>query len=324
MKPNNFLSKNTVSISNSGAIHIAFVSDRNYLNFVFIAVTSLLDNFNPDNNLIIHLVHPGIEDSELAPLMSLRRICDFNLQLHKIDLESFEKRWGLRSPLMYRLELPELCPDVDRMIYCDCDLVFLDDIQKLFDFELGDAVIAGRGDRAGRKVEHVTGVPAGQYFNSGVLLMDLKAMREMDAVNGMAALWNSLEVKPRYCDQSLLNMYFKENSKFLPSEWNMINEVYRRLPVENMYTIDEIIYSISHPGIAHFTGSHKPWKFFKFTHHAYAPWFWHYALKAPIPMRLKIKYWLKRLFTGRYHDSRHEARPWNYKMVHLPGRKRHD
>jgi lipopolysaccharide biosynthesis glycosyltransferase len=311
-------------------VHVAFVSDTKYLNFLTIAGYSLLENFNVIDNLTIHLIHPEHEnmgDVILAPLKSLHEKRKFSLITHPVNVDSFEKEWGSRHPVFFRLIISELCPDLDKIIYCDCDMIFIDDVAKLWMLDLDGKALGGCGDRVGLKVQASLNIPAEKYINGGLLVMDLKQWRAEKASTKMAELYKNSPSLFRYRDQDLVNYYFRQGGdriKLLPPQWNMINASYRRMPVKGMYTPDEIFEAVKHPCIAHFTGHHKPWLFFKFTHHAYAPWFWHYALKAPIPMRLKIKFWLKRLFTGRFHDSRHEARPWNYKMVHLPGRKRHD
>lgn len=81
-----------------------------------------------------------------------------------------------------RLLLPELLPELDRILYLDCDIVVRQDIAKLWnETQLGDnylaavfeAAIEGQAERF-----RALGCDPASYFNSGFLLMNLAQMRE--------------------------------------------------------------------------------------------------------------------------------------------------
>lgn len=299
-------------------IHIAMATDRNYLVFVSIVITSLLDNFNREDRLTLHLLLNGsVVPDDLAPLRELQKRRDFALQEHFIDKERFIKDWGTDTAILYRCELPNICPDLDRIIYLDCDLVVLDDIAKLWDLDLKDNVLAGVSDRAGRKTPAASRVPENEYVNSGVLVMDLQKMRAVDAVKQMAHLFSTKRENFLFIDQDLLNHFFRGRIMLFPPQWNIFNSLFRHLPLENTYSNEELAEAFRHPGIAHFSDRYKPWLFFRSVHHPFASWFWHYAMQAPIPRSLKIKMFLKRFLWGRFKDSP-DKRPWNYQMTPQP------
>lgn len=84
-----------------------------------------------------------------------------------------------------RLLLPELLPELDRILYLDCDIVVRQDIAKLWnETQLGDnylaavfeAAIEGQAERF-----RALGCDPARYFNSGFLLMNLAQMREEKA-----------------------------------------------------------------------------------------------------------------------------------------------
>ena len=81
-----------------------------------------------------------------------------------------------------RLLLPELLPELDRILYLDCDIVVRQDIARLWEeTRLGDnylaavyeAAIEGQAERF-----RALGCDPARYFNSGFLLMNLAQMRE--------------------------------------------------------------------------------------------------------------------------------------------------
>ena len=81
-----------------------------------------------------------------------------------------------------RLLLPELLPELDRILYLDCDIVVRQDIARLWEeTRLGDnylaavyeAAIEGQAERF-----RALGCDPARYFNSGFLMMNLAQMRE--------------------------------------------------------------------------------------------------------------------------------------------------
>jgi len=82
----------------------------------------------------------------------------------------------------FRLLLPELLPELDQILYLDCDIIVRQDLSRLWqETELGDnymgviyeAAIEGQAERF-----RAIGCDPVRYFNSGFLLMNLAQMRK--------------------------------------------------------------------------------------------------------------------------------------------------
>ena len=286
----------------TNAIHVAVVSDRKYFHFVLIAVTSIL-HYHRTGDLVVHLIHPDLTEEDFARLCTLREKAPFEFVPHHLDTGKFARDFGVSRPILWRLAIPELVPEADRLIYLDCDLVLCDDIAKLWATDLQGNIMGAVGDRVGRRV-NIAGIDPLRYFNSGVMLWDLKRMRQENAMEQWQKVLKEHDCNLPYTDQTLLNLVHRDECLLLPQNWNLHNSIYRNPPLEGMYTVEETIDAIRNPAIVHFTGHHKPWLFFKFTHHPYAGRFWHFALQAPISRRLKAKLILKRLFMGRLHEPK--------------------
>lgn len=80
-----------------------------------------------------------------------------------------------------RLLLPELLPELDKILYLDCDIIVRQDLAKLWDETILDdnylaavyeAAIEGQAERF-----RALGCDPAKYFNSGFLLMNLAQMR---------------------------------------------------------------------------------------------------------------------------------------------------
>lgn len=165
----------------------------------------------------------------------------------------------------YRLLLPDLLPEYDKVAYIDCDVVVRNDIAELYEkTDLGDnylgviyeAAIEGQAERW-----KAIGCNAEEYFNSGFLLMNLEAMRRDGIVEKFleASKVDYLE----FPDQDVLNQVCQGRVLPLSPVYNSIRTFL--LP---QYKTDFLkIYSekdwtgVQEHGTIHYTGG-KPWNLF--------------------------------------------------------------
>ncbi len=89
----------------------------------------------------------------------------------------------------FRLLLPELLKEYDKVIYLDCDIIVRQDLGKLYhQVDLGDNYLAAVFEAAlPHQIEYLEqiGCKPGYYFNSGFLLMNMAMMRK----DGMTQQW---------------------------------------------------------------------------------------------------------------------------------------
>jgi len=165
----------------------------------------------------------------------------------------------------FRLLLPELLPEYDKVIYVDCDVVARLDFEALYEsIQLGEhllaAVMEAPIENQAEKWEAI-GCNSGQYFNSGFLVMNLGQMRkEGTSQKLMDALKTDYLEFP---DQDALNIVCQGRVLALPPIWNSIRTF--QLP---QYKADFLKrYSeqdwndVQDHGLIHYTGG-KPWNCF--------------------------------------------------------------
>lgn len=142
---------------------------------------------------------------------------------------------GARGTL-FRLLLPEICAE-DKIIYLDCDIVVNMDIAELWNVPLdGHAVAAVRDvwsldylkgkplpwrlDKAWRML----GVKRGEYFNAGVLLLNLKKLREeYDFLEAVANFYAKYRKCITLADQDCLNHIFAGDKLLIDERFNHID-----------------------------------------------------------------------------------------------------
>ena len=82
--------------------------------------------------------------------------------------------------LYYRIALPSILSNIDRVIYSDLDVLNFKDLTEMYNIKFNkDMYICAVLDNLSIKKEiEDLGIKSDKYINSGVLLMDLKTMRE--------------------------------------------------------------------------------------------------------------------------------------------------
>ena len=117
-----------------------------------------------------------------------------------------------------RCYLADILTDVDKILYLDLDVFFEKDISELWNIDISNYAIAGAVDVNYKEHNAPYIDNPNAYINSGVLLMNLKYIREHDYTKQMHKLLNTWKLK--YPDQDVLNMVCKGHIKYLSHKWN--------------------------------------------------------------------------------------------------------
>ena len=167
--------------------------------------------------------------------------------------------------MYYRLLAGHLLPpDVERVLYLDPDILVINPLRPLWETALGDHLFAACAHTGKTElVSSVNRVRLGvenDYFNSGVLLMDLARCRQeivpQELFDYAAAHMNTL-ILP---DQDMLNALFGD--RVLPLSdvrWNYDARDYHGYFVTSGGEVD-MDWIMAHTAILHFCGKAKPWK----------------------------------------------------------------
>ena len=178
--------------------------------------------------------------------------------------------------IYFRIFIPGMFPEFKKAIYLDADMVVLEDIAKLYDIELGDNLLAGVPDAiiASRQefrdyAELGCGIyPYTRYFNSGMMLMNLDAMREFDLEGRFEYLFNTYRFETVCPDQDYLNVICKDRVLYIDEGWD-------KMAIDGSY---------ESPMIVHYNNFAKPWQQDGIN---YADKFWKYAKDTPYYEEIK-------------------------------------
>ena len=172
-------------------INVVTGADEAYALPLATMLHSLLSNVKERASVNLYLMDGGFASATRRRLTRLAKQHDAVLSLEWMvpDVSTFAHLPTLPylSSVTYaRLLLPDLLPDLDRAIYVDADVVVQQDVTDLWQTELDgsplgavqDFGVPTVGDSYGIRAYNDLGLAASQeYFNAGVLLLDLTAWR---------------------------------------------------------------------------------------------------------------------------------------------------
>ena len=248
-------------------MNIAFICDRKYLIPTKVAINSIVQNKDESDYICIYIIGVGLSFADFEWTMQFQ-----NQQVHikPIFPEEYFTQVTIRhlyvsKAALYKFLLPELI-GVDKILYLDSDILVLSSLKELYEKDLGDmyaAVVKDMGaeleDKYHKKIK------VSNYFNSGVMLLNLKELRK-DKIHQKLIDIRQRDSSSTFMDQDTFNKVFDNRIMLISPKYNyMLTNIedYNYSP-ENMaafYGIDieEIKKIIEQPVILHLTNKKKPW-----------------------------------------------------------------
>ncbi len=269
-------------------IPIAFAFDKNLVMPACVCISSLLMNAKKDTSYDIFILHPANQSMTQTDLVKLPEYYDnCKLTFRPVGNEfdnAFEIR-GITTPAYYRLLIPEIIPEYDKIIYSDVDVIFRRDLSDLYSIDLTGVYMAATYDvgmNLGKDgVAHINstkGLVLGKYIQSGFIMLNSSKLKN----DGLVIRFKE-EAKKQYKfqDQDILNVVCGKNLKVLPAEYNMTDYTFYYLNsgdelIKSGYVKEEEISEAKQYGTLHFNG-HKPWKGYSIN---FDIW-WEYYRKSP-------------------------------------------
>jgi lipopolysaccharide biosynthesis glycosyltransferase len=275
---------------NNPIIPIVFASDNNYVPYMSTTMQSIMENADRDRVYIFHILHRNISESNIDLLKSqLSVFPHFSLKMidmsENIGNNDFFVSRNITVETYFRLFIPELLGNYQKVIYLDCDIICNVNIALLFDTDLGNHLLAAVRDSAvawyysnkdkklfrnwHQVLLHLTNPE--NYFNAGMALINIELFRKTVSTNEILKLATSR--KWQLHDQDILNYLVEGKTLFLPYRWNFMYEKYTtHLPEHLKKEYNE---ARKNPYIIHY----KPWNCENYTEHFEL--FWKYATRTP-------------------------------------------
>ncbi|KAG6426346.1 hypothetical protein SASPL_110568 [Salvia splendens] len=264
------------AVCDSSVVHVAMTLDSEYLRGSVAAVHSVLRHASCPEEIFFHFIATDSEPAALTrTVRSVFPSLSFKLYIFRQEtvtgLISSSIRPALENPLNYaRNYLGDMIdPCVKRVVYLDSDLVLVDDVAKLWETNITGSRVIGAPEYCHANftkyftdsfwsdpvLSRVFGSRRPCYFNTGVMVMDLKKWRE-GQFRKKIENWMELQRKNRIYELGSLPPFllvFGGNVEPIDHRWNQ-----HGLGGDNVAGSCRAL----HPGpvsLLHWSGKGKPW-----------------------------------------------------------------
>jgi hypothetical protein BACCOPRO_03221 len=269
-------------------VPIVFAFDNRLTMPAAVAFTSLLMNANEDTFYDIFILHSRNEalDRDIISKVTDRfHNCRVTYRtIGDIFDNAFEIR-QITTPAYYRLLIPELIPEYEKVLYSDVDVIFRKDLRCFYETDLTGYFFGGVNSMSHFDSElsdyyiKERKINPSEIIYSGNLLINCRKLREEASVT--ARILELAKGKYRFQDMDVINMACKGRIKYMPPEFcftNYINKacVEKDPRLSTLWTEEELLTATTE-GIVHYNGQ-KPWK-------GFCPNFdiwWEYYRKSPV------------------------------------------
>ena len=280
-------------------IPIFFTIDDGYAPYLHVALISLIENASEDRKYKIIVVYQELNEENRNNLSALVKDhpnfeIEFKYMKQSLDMITDRIENRLRSDyftmtIYFRIFIPDMYPEYDKAIYIDSDIVVPGDISELYDTDMHNNLIGVVKDGSVNDVAELQrymteslGLKLGDYFNSGMLLMNMKELRNVKLAEHFLYLLNKYHFDCVAPDQDYLNSMCYGKIEYLDSCWDAMPN--RNKP------------EIKNPKIIHYNLFDKPWCYDDIQ---YQDYFWKYA-------RQSVYYDQIKAFKAAYTDKQKE------------------
>ncbi len=250
-------------------IPIVFAFDKNMEMPAGVCISSLLANAKDETFYDVFILHHKDDDfseSRIKQLCCIYPRCRITFRsLGDTFDNTFEIR-GITKATYYKLLIPEVIPEYDKILYSDVDVIFREDLSKYYEMSLDDCFFGSvnsapvMNDDQRKYIKSIGFNQNDSYFYAGNLVVNSKLIREL---NKIPEFMSHLVQKYRFQDMDIMNITCKRYIKqltpaFCLSVNNYCGILCNRDELKALYSDEVMDHALKH-GIVHYNGA-KPWK----------------------------------------------------------------
>ena len=243
-------------------IHVSYSLDNNLIYPTLISMLSGLENCEKDNLLVYHLLlSSDFNSSNIEIFETLKEKYEVKINYYIVpNIFGSSRKWTSGTDCVYyKILIPFMFPDYERMIYLDGDTLIRKDILEMFTYPFNDSYILGfpfymgyvMGRHGIKKPPH--------YINGGCLLFNIKKIRKDHKDIDLLGLTIKNNSKWLFREQDAINYVFHPNIGFLPLKYGiyMIGDKYTfKALAGHVYSplnLTEGEEAVKDPSIVHFS-----------------------------------------------------------------------
>lgn len=262
-------------------VAIAMSANDFYSPYLATTIESIVENSTNSRNYDILIMTKDISAANKCRINDIPSTKK-NFSIRFIDISKYENRFNklfvhghFTIETWFRLVMPEIMPNYNKVLYLDSDLVADADVSEIYNIDVSDYLLAAchDADTAGLyngynkdKKNYMDNIlkirNPYEYFQAGVILFNLDKFRKEFKTDYVLEYASSR--KWQLLDQDVLNDLAQDDVKNIDMSWNVmfdldgirVSDIISLAPKE---LFDEYMHSRSCVKIAHYAGPHKPW-----------------------------------------------------------------
>ncbi len=247
-------------------MNIVVSINANYLRPLCVMLRSLLDS-NPGEEVSLYILHSSLTEENLQYIRTLvpdQRCQVTGTAIPEDFLADAPVLFHFPKEMYYRIFSARLLPQsLDRALYLDPDMIVNLPLASLYNMEMGDHYFAAASSinpLTQVEFKHRLDMPDdSEYFNSGVLLMNLKELRATQDLEAPLRYIEENREKLILPDQDVLNALYHDRTILLdPMVYNFDARYYGASRVSSLGKIN-LDWMRKNTAIIHYCGANKPW-----------------------------------------------------------------
>ena len=258
--------------TNKQPVNIVLLLDNDYFFCTFVALKSMKANKDSNSCYKIFILSKSLLPENKEKLTTLK---ENNFSIEIIDVEKYCIKYKeiqnilhISNTALIKFDIANILNNIDKVLYLDGDVLVTKDLSNLFNTDINEFFLGAIREIRAEKNNYNKLVGTEYYFNSGVMLLNLKKIREENIAEKLINV-KLHQPSTWYCmDQDVFNNVLGNKFKVLPPKYNNTVAIF----IESEIEINEInnFYSTTYKNlkefckdstIIHFAGKLKPWIF---------------------------------------------------------------
>ena len=128
-------------------IHICLTFNDKFAVPAQVLISSILLNSGRDDQFTFYILGDELENKTKDDIEKLNKIKPFDLRYINVDKSEFQnfylpEQGHFRQVNYFRIKIPALIPELDKILYLDCDTIVRTSLRPLFEIDIEDYYLA--------------------------------------------------------------------------------------------------------------------------------------------------------------------------------------
>ena len=245
--------------------NIVYITDSGYFFPTKVSIRSAIRN-SEDHDITIFVIAYELNDSEISALEKMQTdnaVVRVLSVTNNLIYDALTHHYVSRTALL-KFKLAEILDGLDKVLYIDGDTLLFPGYLSIFDYNIEEYYMGAIKDICTQTwLKRSEYIGNESYFNSGVMLLNLKKIREDNCVDKLIK-YKKDDLDNTFMDQDAINKIFGRETLSISPTYNFLAPIINNFSINefaDFYGLDEItsgnIYS--NPLILHMAGVEKPW-----------------------------------------------------------------